>query len=364
MISLLYTINYINQGGPSRVLLNLIESIDKRKYRITVLTLLHQNDNEIIKYLEKMGISIVSMDINKSILSLLAVSKKIFYIIKEINPDIIHTHGVVTTILLAWIKKHKKVTTVHNCIFEDYMYTYGKIKGNIIARLHLAALKRFDKVICCSKTSFDVICHRLDNITYIRNGSKMPLMSCPDRAKIRTELGISRQAVMYIYVGVLTQRKNILELIKLFENNRTREEYLVILGEGPLRSECEKRESEYIKILGFKKDVGSYLNAADIYISNSLSEGFPISVVEALGCGLCCLLSDIPAHRECTEIDSMYYIGELFDNENFAEKKQQIVQKVKTAGKAEVQSFYNNYLSVDVMVREYEKQYEEVVDEF
>ena len=57
------------------------------------------------------------------------------------------------------------------------------------------------------------------------------------------------------------------------------------------------RQTRYI-FLGHVDNVLAYLKCSDLYISASLSEGLPNSVLEALAENINCLLSDIPPHIE------------------------------------------------------------------
>lgn len=53
---------------------------------------------------------------------------------------------------------------------------------------------------------------------------------------------------------------------------------------------------------GFVDNVVPWLQASDLFVSASASEGMPLAVLEALSCGLPALLSDIPPHREIRDI--------------------------------------------------------------
>ena len=49
--------------------------------------------------------------------------------------------------------------------------------------------------------------------------------------------------------------------------------------------------------------VQEYLGASNYFISASLAEGLPNSVLEAMACGLPCILSNIPPHVEIHEMN-------------------------------------------------------------
>jgi glycosyltransferase involved in cell wall biosynthesis len=71
------------------------------------------------------------------------------------------------------------------------------------------------------------------------------------------------------------------------------------LLESELRTQCARLGLDrHVHFLGFKGDISPYLRAADIYVSTSEKEGFGLSLVEAMGCQLPCIATNIPGHDE------------------------------------------------------------------
>lgn len=81
--------------------------------------------------------------------------------------------------------------------------------------------------------------------------------------------------------------------------------YTILIGDGPTKSDCQLR----VKKLGLENHVyfagsinenemAKYLNAADIYVSTSLSDGTSVSLIEAMACGLPVIVSDIYGNRD------------------------------------------------------------------
>ena len=359
-IKILYTINFLNNGGPSKVLLNIIKALNKNEYDINVLTIIDQNNSEIIKSLRENGVNVIEVKMKKKISDVLKFKNKIYQIVNNLKPDIIHTHGIVTSILLSSKKiGGYKMTTIHSNVYEDYKYTYGNLKGPIITFLHLLSLKKFDKVVCCSKSTYDVIKDKFVNISYIRNGIDSGYEIDENiRKKIRNELSISDKDIVFIYAGVITKLKRVVELIEMFNFCHKNNENLVIVGDGPLLNEIKKYANNNVKILGYKNNILDYLSASDIYISNSSSEGLSISVIEALEQGLGLLLSDIPSHKEIFEIDSNYFIGSYFNKNDFSYKKDYVIQNLANINNT--REFKQKYLSSKSMTSEYEKIYRKV----
>lgn len=360
MTKILFMINYLTEGGPTRVVENILYTIDRQKFQPIVLTLLNKNSKKIVEKLQENDIDVIEMGYNKNLLELIRNKNNIIKKIIGINPDIVHTHGIVPTFIVANKNiKAKKITTIHNNIHEDYRYTYGLIKGFILAELHIRILKKFDETVCCSKTSYDLIKDKIENISFIRNG--IDFQSNKNNVNIqmlKNELGINENGVIYIYIGKLNRRKRALELVKEFNDILEDNEYLLILGDGQEKNKIEKSIlNKNIKLLGFKKNVNDYLAISDVYVSNSSSEGFSISIIEALSCGLALMLSDIQSHKECFEIDNEYYIGEYFNIKNIGVVKNNIKNNLNKKTQDRIKEFQKKYLSASVMTNGYEEKY-------
>ena len=58
MIRIAYVINYIVKNGPSSVVLNIINNLDREKYDVSLITLFFGNNPEVIEYLKSNGVSV------------------------------------------------------------------------------------------------------------------------------------------------------------------------------------------------------------------------------------------------------------------------------------------------------------------
>ena len=79
-----------------------------------------------------------------------------------------------------------------------------------------------------------------------------------------------------------------------------------IVGGGPLESELvEKTHSlglaSRVRFTGHVENVRSYLEAADLAVLSSDKEGLPLSLVEAMACGLPCVVTDVGGNREIVQ---------------------------------------------------------------
>lgn len=353
MIKIAYVINYIVQNGPSRVVLTLINNLDRAKYAVSLITLFQGNDPAVVKRIKEAGISVFECTTLTRAGCILGADREFKDILERENFDILHTHGFIPDILSSRLTSPlKRITTIHNNMYEDYLDCYGFFKSRLYIWFHLQALKKLEVCVCCSKSVYDVMRQKLDNVIYIRNGIS------PAKAHsvvTRHQLGLPENARVFLYAGILNSRKNIVWLIKEFVKCHHDNDYFLVLGRGDKENECKSVSDDHVKMLGFQEDIAAYMHISNIYISASVSEGFSISVLEALSCGLGLFLSDIPSHREIVSMGESIYIGEIFSMKDFP-RKMNILRSKKFEPK-KISEFLERELSATAMAKQYNEVY-------
>src|SRR5699024_7455453 len=119
-------------------------------------------------------------------------------------------------------------------------------------------------------------------------------------------------------VGSLIPRKNPVTLVKGFLESKANENsILLVIGDGPLKSNIYNmvKDSKHIMLKGQIFNVSDFLKASDYFISVSLSEGLPNTVLEAMSTGLPVCLSNIPPHTEILDYNNT--AGVLTDVEHY-----------------------------------------------
>ena len=353
MVRIAYVINYIVKNGPSSVVLNLINNLDRSEYNISLITLFEGNNAEVVSTLRNNGVTVYECSTLSRMKCLMGQSKEFTDVVEKGHFDILHTHGIIPDILSSHLSKTaKRITTLHNNMYEDYLDTYGYAKSRIFIALHIKALKKLDKCVCCSKSVYDVMKRRFPNASFICNGIE-PVQAYS--VITRDEVDVPENARVFLYAGVLNSRKNIVWLVEKFTLYHDNNEYLLVVGGGEKEAECKAKADDHVRMLGFQTDPIAYMSICDVYVSASRSEGFSISVLEALSCGLELFLSDIPSHREVVEMGQDVYLGDTFSQDNF-EIKLNALKKGKT-NKAKIRAFQEKELSAKVMTKQYESTY-------
>ena len=130
-------------------------------------------------------------------------------------------------------------------------------------------------------------------ITVVPNGIEIAQWHRRDRAERRAELGIGTEFT-FVFVGRLEKVKNVPELIRAFLAAQPRfaaPARLLVVGNGSEMAKCAaclagSPFAGAVTFLGEQKDIRRFLAAADAVVMNSLSEGMPRALIEAMCMGL------------------------------------------------------------------------------
>lgn len=356
MIRVAYVINFIVKGGPSAVVLNMIHNLDRSRFEPVLITLFEGSSPEIIAKEKKHGVTVIECRHKSRMQFILHGLPEYKHILESNHIDIVHGHGFVPDVMNARLNNGMKtISTLHNIMFEDYAFNYGKIKGAIYCRIHLWALHHLSRSVCCSRSVYDVMKKYVPRCNYVENGIEDFSYT---RDVTREKLGIPSDAVVFLYAGYLIPRKCVRALTGGFAKNHGTREYLLMLGSGPEEEACRKLADDHILFMGFQPNPYQYMAISDIYTSASASEGFSISVLEALHCGLGLFLSDIPSHREVLDGAENLYLGEYFSKDNFAEKYATLIQSISKIDKGLIRAYQGEKLSAKAMMEQYIHVYE------
>lgn len=162
-------------------------------------------------------------------------------------------------------------------------------------------------VIACSHSERDLLrANGIKNVIVINNGIEVSSKE-PDYQAHEGPL-------VFGTVGRITFQKNpamFNEIAKHFKGDK-RVSFLWI-GDGELRRKIE--ENEQVKVTGWVNlnEVQEYLRKVDVYLSTSLWEGLPLSVLEAMNLGKPLLLSDCIGNVDTVEHERNGYLYHTTD---------------------------------------------------
>lgn len=242
--------------------------------------------------------------------------------------DVVHFHAEGPA-AMCWLPKlfgKKVIVTVHGLDWQR-----EKWKGGFGEKyIHLGekmAVRFADEIIVLSRNIqqyFEDVYSR--KTAMIPNGVTKPEIR--EAAQITKQFGLMKDSYI-LFLGRLVPEKGIHYLIEAYQRIKT-DKVLVIAGGNSDSDDYAQKlhemaeESENILFTGFVQGrmLEELYSNAYLYVLPSDVEGMPLSLLEAMSYGNCCLTSDIP---ECAEVVEEY--GVAFPQSGvskLAEKLQQL----------------------------------------
>ncbi len=286
---LAYVVPSLKRGGPSKQLTMIIKK-SCLYFEVEIFALNTEPSAISVRNdFENLGVKITYLEG-----SFLSQRQKLKKILGQGEHSILHSQGLLPDVLLATLSlKVPWIVSMRNYAFEDYSLKFGRLSGWLLAKIHISAFKKPHALVACSNYIQQRYKQYGLSSTVIRNGVVLP--KTYKQSKFTTKSEIPNILV----VGSLIARKNNMPILRAHALvNKNRPCKLIFLGDGPERKELERIAQFNVEFKGQVEDVSSYYQKASLVISNSLSEGMPNAILEAIAHNLKCLLSDIEPHKE------------------------------------------------------------------
>lgn len=294
MKKVLFMIPTLGGGGAERVLVNLLNNLDRTKYEIHLLTLFNKNiyQNKLNHYIEyRYAFSKVFRG-NIYIMKLLPpVFLWNYFIKEEYDIAVSFLEGPTTRILGGCKDKTKKICWIHTDTTSPKVFL--KSYRNKIELTN--TYNSMDSIIFVAKSakkSFN------DHFSNIISDSKV-IYNAIDVEEVQKksfesveDVKFDEDTINIISVGRFIEAKGYKRLIRIIYRLK-KENYnihLYLLGEGELRHKYEElinnlKLEDYITLLGFKENPYKYVRKADLFICSSYREGFSTAVSESVVVG-------------------------------------------------------------------------------
>ena len=277
--------------------------------------------------------------------------------------DVVHIHAEGPA-FFSWLPKilgKRVVVTIHGIDWQREKWKSG-FGSKFIRQGEKNAVKYADEIIVLSKGVQEYFKDTYGREThFIPNGVNRPEMK---EAKFITEkFGLTKDSYI-LFLGRLVPEKGIRYLVEAFKDVKTDKKLVIAGGSSDTDSfmmelkELAKDDNRII-FTGFVQGqmLDELYSNAYIYTLPSDLEGMPLSLLEAMSYGNCCLVSDIP---ECAEVvEDKALIFKKSDVDELREKLQDACdhpEKVMEM-KAQAADFICKKYNWDEVVRETMKLY-------
>lgn len=281
-----HMIGSLHTGGAERALINVLLAADRKDFRYTVICLGYRG--ELAPVLEAAGIPVHVMRIRHRHL-LVSIPRLARWLRRE-NVAVVHAHMYWATL---WGRIAGRLAGVPVLMTTEHgpdlwkgpqHVTFDRLLNRWTAR-HIAVAQDGLEIRLRRERV------RPDRIVLIPNGVAVPAVCRdPERAlRARREFGLATETPVIGTVGRLVPEKgyvHLLEAVKLARAELPGLRWLAI-GDGPLRQELAARTKELgledaVIWAGLRTDIDQLLEAMDLWVMSSVSEGLPVALLEAM----------------------------------------------------------------------------------
>ena len=302
MIRILQVIASMNAGGMESMIMNYYRKMDRNEIQFDFLLFTKQKvfyEDEILS----LGGKIYKVTPRRE--NLIKNKQEVKQFFKQNHYDIAEFHqGITYFYPLKMAKKYNVQTRIiHNHGIDRNFLKKFKLYNEIYAKNRISNLatnyftcsnevnnQLFSKSVIKNK-KIEIVENAIDVEKYKFNQF--------DKTKLREELKIDRDVLVYGHIGTFTYPKNHDFLIKIFKKiiEKQPNSVLLLIGEGPLKDCIQKQVKDenllhQVKFLGVRKDVEKILSLMDCLLFPSLFEGIPLTLIEAQANGIPIIMSD------------------------------------------------------------------------
>lgn len=298
-MKILFVITGLGLGGAERQICLLADKFYQRGHDVKIISL----NGETTVRPEENNIQILNLSLKKNPISFLKVILGCHKIIQDYQPVVVHSHMFHANIFMRLValffkKKYKLICTAHNKneggALRMFTYRLTDRYADTNTNVSQEALDEFIRIKAFSNTHAELVYNGIDIEKFTYNTE--------DRFALRQQLKVQNDEFLILAVGRLTAAKDYPNLLNAFKT--LPEHYrLIIIGEGELRGDIEKRIHELaltsrITLLGSINDVNRYYSACDLFVLASEWEGFGLVVAEAMACKRIAVCTDAGGVKE------------------------------------------------------------------
>jgi len=303
-IRILHVITRLPIGGAERLLIGILQNLDKSIFKSTVCCI--QDRGELADEVESLGHPVISLNMMRKGGYDFRVVSSLRRIIIENRIDIIHTHLYHANLYGRLAARKEKITTissVHNT------YKKGKWHRHLINRW--LAKKTFAVTAGSEDVKKDLI--ELDRIP---ENKVILLPNSIDLSRVETQLnhcqakrllGFTDDDIVIGTVGRAEKQKGHFILLEAFSKLLKRPDgkqlKLLLVGDGRLLSQLKETAkslgiSEKVNFAGNVTKLADIYRAVDIFTMPSLWEGLSLAMLEAMAAELPVVATDVGGARD------------------------------------------------------------------
>lgn len=370
-------------GGITRVATTLAKNLDKEKFEVSICALAGygtKNEKLRIADLKNQGIEAITASqwIEERPYHCFIKSTRFLYSYLKTNPvDILHSHSEFSDITSILLKLSANSSAIVRTVHYGYYQEWRKKTWRRLFLTNILYPFLFNAETGVNQTIVNRLNHRLaarilgKKARLIYNAVDLNRFShkVPDKDSLKKELGLPPTSIVVSSIGRLAEQKGFhyliaaIPLILKFSPHI----YFLIIGDGDLAETLRQQANELninknLIFTGPRSDIVHLLQISDIYVSSSLWEGLPVTLLEAMASQLPIVATNIPGTNELLQNHLSGLLVPPADPQKLAEAICQLVQDLPLRNKlVQYASERISQFSLDQIVHEYEHLYQEII---
>ena len=316
-IKILFLIHDLSVGGAEKVLVNLVNNMDREKFEITVISLFGGGVNEqfLQNHIRYKSVFNKIIPGNSKLMKLLTPRQLHRLFIKErYDIEVSYLEGPTARIisgcpdektrLISWIHVEQHTKEVASGSFRNHAESEK-------------CYARFNNIVCVSKyvkKDFQNIYPAIRNVEVLYNTNETADIVMKSKEKVE-ENSFRNDEIKIIGVGKIVPVKGFDKLARI--HKRLRDEgfpvHCYVLGVG----QEQKKIEEYLEVnnltdtftfLGYQTNPYKYVAKCDLFVCASIAEGFSTATTEALIVGTPVVTTDVSGMKELLGDNNEYGI--------------------------------------------------------
>lgn len=279
---------------------------------------------------------------------------------RRLRPDVVHCHNPAPTLqaaLPARLAGARCVLATRHSLVEPPYDRNAEIKFSLIARLACDYVVGICQTTCDNLRGAPLAPTRRIRLVYNGVSPVERTTTLPDAPSN----SLARPFTL-LFVGRLAAIKDLPTLLRGFalalETLPTLR--LWIVGDGPVRTQLEALAAELnlgnaIRFWGQRLDTAAFFSSADCFVMSSVSEGLPMSLLQAMSLGVPAIVTEVGGMAEVVSLSQSGLLTPVGDPTRYAQAILRMAsdQALRTHLSANALSAYHQHFTLDQMDRAY-----------
>ena len=386
-IKVLRIINRFNIGGPTYNAAFLTKYLSDDFETMLIGGLPEDGESDSLHILKEYGLNPILLNEMKRKPSFQGdrkAYKRLKEIIREFEPDIVHTHaskaGALGRKAAHELKVPVIIHTFHGHVFHSY---FGNFKTRLYKLIERKLAKQSTGIVAISNLQKEEL-SKQHNICAGKKITVIPLGFDLDkfhdnleekRLFTRAEYSLTDDEVAVSIIGRLVPIKNhslFLESIEIVSKQTDKKIAVFIVGDGTERDSIEQKiESMQLGsnvrfvLTSWIKNIDCFNAGMDILCLTSNNEGTPVSLIEAQAANIPVISTDVGGVRDVVEDGITGFVVPKNSKERFSEKLLLLIENEKTRKLMSQNgwNFVKNKFHYTTLVGNMEKYYKKLLNE-